>query len=110
MDNETLTALTALATKLGTTSEYLWSVLLKQAPISGMTDLILITAMITLTAIYTRLVIKYFPELDEDSFGAWAVAAILVSLSTVITLSSAGNIIAALFNPEYWALRQILHP
>ena len=35
MNENTARLLDNLATKLGTTSEYLWSVLLKQAPISG---------------------------------------------------------------------------
>ena len=35
MDDKTLQALTALANKLGTTAEYLWGVLLRQAPLTG---------------------------------------------------------------------------
>ena len=41
MDSQSAVVIQNLANKLGTTSEYLWAVLIKQAPISGTVDLIL---------------------------------------------------------------------
>ena len=38
MENTALKLLETLATKLGTTTEYVWSVLVKQAPISAITN------------------------------------------------------------------------
>jgi hypothetical protein len=38
MDDKTFQALTNLATKLGTTAEHMWGVLLRQAPITGVID------------------------------------------------------------------------
>jgi len=40
MDEKTAQMLEKLAQKLGTTSEYLWGVLLKQAPIAAIIELI----------------------------------------------------------------------
>ena len=58
MDQTTLTALTALAEKLGTTAEYLWGVLLRQAPISGLTDLAVMIGMVLFTAFWAAVVLK----------------------------------------------------
>lgn len=45
MNEQTIQALAALAVKLGTTTEYLWSVLVKQAPIYGLTQLAMLLAI-----------------------------------------------------------------
>lgn len=47
MDDKTLQVVTDLASKLGTTAEYLWGVLLKQAPITGSLALLAIGAWVT---------------------------------------------------------------
>ena len=110
MNNETLTVLNTLAAKLGTTAEYLWSVLLKQAPITGVTDLILLVALIAFTVVYVNWVMSKPFKDDMNESIAWFGVIGLVLLTIVVTMSSTSTIFAALFNPEYWALRQILHP
>lgn len=121
MDNE---ALIILATKLGTTAEYLWGVLLKQAPIAGVTGLLLILLMVVSTVGWcwfvwcktTRLKKlkaggRPFQKADWDNDTAgFALASVVVLLIFVIPTVGAllTPTIAALINPEYWALRQIL--
>lgn len=46
MDDKTLEALTTLANKLGTTAEYLWGVLIKQAPITVAIELSVMVAWV----------------------------------------------------------------
>lgn len=41
MNEQTLKILSDLSNKMGTTTEYLWTILLKQGPISGIIDLFL---------------------------------------------------------------------
>ena len=110
MDDKTLQALTAIANKLGTTAEYLWGVLLKQAPISATVDLLLIVAWIAGTAMIWSYVSKKSKEWHDDAgvFVAWMCVALLVVFGALMIVLSASNIAAALFNPEYWALKQIL--
>ena len=121
MDEKTLQALTALAMKLGTTVEYLWGVLVKQAPISGVTDLLLIGIWVTLATLWVRFVInkttrpktpdrgsREYPEWEgEAKFFAWLSVFVAVGVTVLAVSSSIPTAIAALFNPEYWAFRQV---
>lgn len=123
MDEKTLQALTALAEKLGTTAEYLWSVLIKQAPITGAVDLLLMVAWIAAAALWFSFVKRKttrppntegdyghrYAEWDGDAaFFGWASAGIFSLIAGIVVSSSLATTVAALFNPEYWALAQIL--
>lgn len=122
MDDKTLQALTTLAAKLGTTAEYLWGVLLKQAPITGVIDLAMMAAWVLLTVMWCRFVLRKTtaptptdedrcPRADwteEAAFFSWASAAVLVLVTALMVTSSFSTTAAALVNPEYWALKQIL--
>ena len=123
MDQNTLQALTALAAKLGTTAEYLWGVLLRQAPITGATDLIVMTSWVTAVVLWARFVSRqtakpaptaedrYPSAAWDDDLGvalAWASVVAIAAITALIIGSSLSTTVAALVNPEYWALRQIL--
>lgn len=123
MDDKTLQALTALANKLGTTAEYLWSVLLKQAPITGVVDLLVMAAWVAAAAMWFKLVqrkTKKPPATEQDRYPsadwtdevgiglAWASVVVVTILVALIIGTNLSTTIAALFNPEYWALKQIL--
>jgi hypothetical protein len=114
MDDKTLQALTTLANKLGTTAEYLWGVLLRQAPLSGAIDLALVAAWAAACFWMVRFVRAKTAGDDPvwmDEAGralAWAgvwFACLGVALIGGSVLTDA---VTALANPEYWALRQIL--
>lgn len=122
MDEKTLGVLTALGNKLGTTAEYLWGVLLKQAPITGLIDLALMAAWVIGAVLWCRLVVQKttkpqateqnrYPHAEWDgdgAFFAWASALAVAFIAGVVVSGSLQNIVSALANPEYWALRQIL--
>ena len=123
MDEKTLQALTTLAEKLGTTAEYLWSVLLKQAPISAATDLVVIAAWVFAVATWAKFVQRKtakpaatendrYPSADWSDDVGVGLAWISVFLSGLIVAIISGayfsSIVAAIFNPEYWALKQII--
>jgi large-conductance mechanosensitive channel len=123
MDEKTLQALTTLAEKLGTTAEYLWSVLLKQAPISAATDLVVIAAWVFGVAMWAKFVQRKttkpaatendrYPSADwNDDVGvglAWISVFVSGLIVAIISGACFSSIVAAVFNPEYWALKQIL--
>lgn len=122
MDDKTLVALTELANKLGTTAEYLFGVLVKQAPISGTINLLIILAWIGFTVLWLCIVIKktrkpkatmedLYPRAawsDEQAFAGWLSAITLSIIAAVAVSSSLVMIVTAFLNPEYWALAQIL--
>ena len=122
MDDKTLQALTTLAAKLGTTAEYLWGVLLRQAPITGAIDLAVMAAWVGMAVFLIRLVrrkTKTPAKTEEDRYpsaewgeeGAvfsWAGAIGFALVAALIVGSQLSSVVAALANPEYWALKQIL--
>ena len=122
MDDKTLNALTALAEKLGTTAEYLWGVLLKQAPITGVIDMLVIAAWVAAVVIWARFVQRKtnkpapteddrYPSAEwenEGAFFSWVSVFILCVIVALMAGSCLSTTVAALANPEYWALKQIL--
>lgn len=109
MNTETLTLLTALSEKLGTTTEYLWSALLWQAPITGSVHLLL---LITLSFGFIYLAKRLHSSKDnipeDEYFLAMVIVAAFGVFLVLIFAAALPSIIAAFFNPEYWALRQIV--
>jgi 4-hydroxybenzoate polyprenyltransferase len=118
MDSTTATLLRELATKLGTTSEYLWRVLLKQAFISGISDIIYYIAL-TIATIYLFWLHKKFSVENEKKQSLyykkeWIIlpmgaAGFILIIALLCAIGNIPDTIAALVNPEYWALDQILH-
>ena len=110
MDDKTIQALTALAEKLGTTAQYLWGVLVRQAPISGAVDLGIVALFLAATVALFVFVRRAAddPSLDEEVLIlGWALVILACIATSIIVLSYVPYALYAIFNPEYWALRQI---
>jgi hypothetical protein len=117
MNEQTIQLLRDLASRLGTTTEYLWSVLIKQAPRSAISDLIMICIMVSVSYLSWAFLFKKYQKLfapnDCYEYGIEYALSILVTAALMvatlaITLSNIENIISGLFNPEFWALQEIL--
>ena len=119
MKNQTTELLEKLAVQLGTTAEYLWSVLLVQARISAMTDLIFLMLAI-LSGYFLYRTHRYLSQGTEDAHSIYyekeeavmipmIIGLIIWIIFFLIMFFSIGNIISGLFNPEYWALNKILN-
>ena len=111
MNSELIKLLADLANKLGTTTERLWSCLLRQAPIEGIIYLIVwVVYGVVLWRVFKW--VKEFPKSDwNDAFldNLPMVIFICVVISSLVIFGAAlPMIVAALFNPEYWALKQII--
>lgn len=122
MNDKTLEALAVLAAKLGTTAEYLWGVLLKQAPIQAVSDIVVCVAWIVGAALTWGFVKRkttlpvdtdYQPPRPEWQSDAavgcgWGLAIGVALVAALVVGVNLPGIVTALLNPEYWALRQIL--
>ena len=122
MDDKTTALIEKLAEKLGTTAEHLWEVLLHQAPISGVvalvTDIVMALVAVGLVRFVKNKTTKpvkteynKYPEAEWEEEGAafaWAGIVIYFLITGVVVSGSAEGILAAFFNPEYWALSHIL--
>lgn len=107
-----------LASKLGTTAEYLWAVLLKQAPIAASVTLFQLI-VICIVGFYLYKAHKRFSKPDSydncnqyenhDYLGPTMVCLFLVwGFLAVIAFLCIDEIFYGYFNPEYWALQEIL--
>jgi len=102
-----------LAVKLGTTTEYLWSVLISQAKISAITDLIYIVLNIIIGIMLYKLHINLskrdlYDEYEEPLIAVMVIGALVWCVIFLINFFSIGGIINGFFNPEYWALQKVL--
>ena len=119
MNEQTTKLIEQLAQKLGTTAEYLWTVLLKQAPISAATDalyfILVIIAGIGLWKLHRYLSKErgeyehsiYYDQ-EETVIIPMVIIAIIWGICFIACFFSIGNIINGFFNPEYWALKEVL--
>jgi uncharacterized membrane protein len=118
MNEQTAKLIQELADKFGTTTEYLWAVLVRQAPISSTADLIvLVISFFTLlaSAYFIYWSVKGGQEASYDKENYYLVAVIIsviaCIISAIILISGVlylDTIAAGFCNPEYWALKQII--
>lgn len=122
MNDKTLELLNRLADKFGTTVEHLWGVLVKQAVISAVTEIVMALAMVAAWLWLFRFVRRKTTEpketaedryphaewREEGALIAWLVAALALLLVTIQVYCATTTGLTALLNPEYWALKQLL--
>lgn len=111
---EQLTALLEkLAAKLGVAVDVLWAALMRQAFISGISDLIFLAAVAVASYGTWKYVQHVHHKVDGREWDeiAWLpcglVAAVMVGV-IFAALCGLPMMFAAFFNPEYWALMRIL--
>lgn len=109
---EIVPLLEKLADQLGTTSEHLWRILIKQAPISATIDVIQYVAVILACIFWwkiTRVVHKQIHDSWDEINYAWIVGGWIILLIFLIAIFFCINgTITGLVHPEYWALDKIL--
>lgn len=117
MNQQLSQLLEKLANKLGTTTEYLWCVLLRQSRISASITLFYFLFIAAIGFIIYKLHRKF---IKEDSKGnnsyyhheelavIMTIASVLWGIGVICCAFSLSNIFNGYFNPEYWALKEIL--
>ena len=105
-----------LAEKLGTTTEYLWGVMINQAPIDAIVGIVLIVlcALLYIPFIwYIKWMSRNWDDIVVDDMEithvfASVIIGIIMIVFTIISICDINNIATAFFNPEYWALNKVL--
>jgi hypothetical protein len=120
MNKETIKLIEVLANKLGTTSEYLWSILLRQAPIDAALNLLQMAIVVALWFVFLKI---HKSLLVEKGNGMWSestyksnegaetfmvVSFITLAAASILCLFNMHSTINGFFNPEYWAIQEIL--
>src|SRR3990167_2960205 len=112
MNDQATKLLGELALTFGTTSQYLWGVLLRQAPISATIDIILFIATLLMGWILWKVQLKLTNSSSKFSYEKLEAAAGIPMLLLgavwvmflVAAVCSIGNIINGYLDPEYLAL------
>lgn len=111
MNEQTAKLIEQLAQKLGTTTEYLWAVLLKQAQIQAMVMLF----QFLLIAIFGYVLLKIHKRLsvtkdyeEENVVIPMAIGLIIFAFLAIYAFFCIEDIFNGFFNPEYWALSKVL--
>ncbi len=104
-----------LAKELGTTVQYLWSVLLKQATISGITDIIQYCILAIFVFFYWKYTKHFYKKIEKDDWDdhmgyylTFFIIGALILILLIAVFLCFPNTITAFFNPEYWALKRVL--
>jgi len=97
-----------LAEKLGTTTQYLWGVLIKQAPVAAVTELIYLILVVLGGIILYKIHKRLSYEEEESLIAPMAIATIIWGILFIVCFFSIGTIVTGFFNPEYWALDEIM--
>lgn len=108
LTQELLTRLDQLAATLGTTTEKLWAVLVKQGKVegifAGLTSFVTIFLFIALYASLKRV----WPEDEEDQLTAVLFGGVAMFILIIILYFNLYNTITYLFNPEYFAISKLV--
>lgn len=116
MNEGTTKLLEQLAQKLGTTSEYLWGILLKQAPISATMNtlgfIIILLIGIVLYKLHNSFMINenktsYYNLGDNLGIPMFIVSIFWFGM-VIFVFAKLPYILNGFFNPEFWAFNYIL--
>lgn len=110
--NEQITKLLEqLAAKLGTTAEHLWGVLIRQARIEAVTDSLFVILTLVGGYWYYRWIKSYIKRnpYEDAEIAGLIILGIPMVVSTIISFICLFLIPSELFNPEYWALKEVLN-
>ena len=121
MNDNTTKLIEQLSQKLGTTTEYLWNVLLKQAHIDATTTLLQVIFILFFGVFLYKTHIKLSKKADDGKYSEnfyqkyeelavlpMFFGAIFFLILFIAAFFSIGDIVNGYFNPEFWALNKIL--
>ncbi len=97
--------LDALALRFGTTGVYLWEVLVRQQIIEAVMASVFLGIVTIAWPIW--LFVGWRFDLDIDDFE-WGAPAVILAFTSVVAVLVAYHDIPGLWNPEFYALRDIL--
>jgi hypothetical protein len=120
MSEEVEKQLAALCAKIGVTADHLWAVLVRQAYIEAISSLCTLVVCLVLAAIavYGFLLVqrKYRSVSPEElrlsmwpppEYLRWFILGIVLFFLLLVASNNFYWVISDLFNPEYFALRQL---
>jgi cellobiose-specific phosphotransferase system component IIC len=112
MNDATIKLIEDLALKFGTTVEHLWMVLTKQAFLNAVSCCAKASIVLLLTFLWWKLLSMWLKkeEADQDiKKFCYNLSAVVTGVVLFFVFAWTDTAFTGFFNPEYWALQQILH-
>lgn len=122
MNEQTTKLIEQLAQQLGTTTQYLWAVLTKQAPIDSAVTLLQfiligifgytifrIHKKLSLTKEYDGYTQTGYSHYGELAYIPMLFAMIIFSIVVLCAFFAIPGVFYGFLNPEYWALQQVFN-
>ena len=103
-----------LATELGTTAEYLWTVLIKQSQVDAIVNFTFVGIMALIMIVGLVLIARIIKLDSDDGYDlstrdvAWIFYGIVMAAAFITFVACLVPAIGQVANPEYWALEQVL--
>ena len=104
--NKVETAITALATKLGVASEFVWPILVKQQFVDAMQGLVFAIVLIS-ASLFFRIRARKFKQEDNNSEEFYVPLYVFSFIFVVIGICPVAYNIGIMLNPEYYALKTV---
>lgn len=121
MNEQTTQLIEQLAAKLGTTAEYIWATLIRQAPIEATVTLIQIILILLFGWTLYETHMHLLTPTDNDGYTRTGyerhrdlasipmlIAGIVFAILIIYALIAISDVANGYVNPEYWALERIL--
>jgi hypothetical protein len=111
VNEERLKRLDLLASKLGTTVDKLWSIMLQQARIEAYTDLFLASVFIGFIIFFLRFVFKHGKDIldEKELYLPFAIIGTILSFVLLIAaIVEVSSLPTEFLNPGYFALERIM--
>jgi hypothetical protein len=96
----------SIATKLGVAAEHVYELLIKQAIINGVRDLVMFVVLSVVAFFLGKLTLRASKSFDYDMVAPIIGATAIIALVMAIACLYAG--VGELINPEYYAIKEIL--
>lgn len=114
MEKETRELIQDLATELGVRADHLWEVLITQAYVQGVINLVACGIIVIITVIGFVITYRRYSKcgdkcVQEDRGITAFIFALVMLVALCVCIPIGVNSITNFINPEYWALERILN-
>jgi len=110
MNKELINLLEGIANKMGSTTEHLWEILVRQAPIECCKYIIQIFLFLGITGLFLWSLYYLLISDEEMEEKAWIglIFFVLILACLGATTELIYRMITVIKNPEFWALKELL--
>lgn len=115
MDDRTYSLLQELASQIGTTVDFIWPILVRQAYIEGIVGIILYIFLAVGIFVYVKImIVKVWHNIDtsdwyeDEKKAGIIILGVMLAVLFIIAILTFSFTISSLVNPEYHAIRTIL--